>query len=328
MQLAESETGTPAGGASVVGPSLALDLSWALHTAWKDPLPPAQVEVSALYTARPALIEAVRGFWNDDLVCFTELEVVASWAGALEVVEFDALASQLSAAVDTVPDDLSIESETARDHAIVRDRLAELRRSASRRRRWLGLFAQVWEELDEPWRRNGVPRVERVVGDARRRLERGDEWTSIVGFQCDLFQSHLPGIVERHRAGRPLMVVPCAFFGKALYVETARCIVVGVGVAGVDAASRARTAEMARRLRAVADPTRLAMLDFLADGTHTVGDIARSFSLAQPTVSSHVKHLREAGLVRAERRGARIEVSLDREAVEGLAGELGGLLAR
>jgi len=66
----------------------------------------------------------------------------------------------------------------------------------------------------------------------------------------------------------------------------------------------------------------------LADGSRSVGEIARSFSLAQPTVSTHVKHLREAGLVSAERRGSRVAVSLNRDAVQTLAGELGTLLAR
>jgi ArsR family transcriptional regulator len=57
-----------------------------------------------------------------------------------------------------------------------------------------------------------------------------------------------------------------------------------------------------------------------------VGEIARAFSLAQPTVSAHVKQLREAGLVAAERRGARLEISADRAALAELAGELTGLL--
>ena len=328
MQLTESELVPQAGGIAVLGPSLALDLSWALHTAWRDPLPPNQVAVSALYESRPELIETVRGFWDDELICFTELEILTSWAGAIEVTELEELVARLEAAMETVPLDLGLESETERNRTILLGRLAELRRSGSRRTRWLSLLGEVWRELDDHWRRDGMPRAQRTVADARRRLEHGAEWTSLVGFQCDAFQEHLPDIIERHRAGRRLTVVPCAFFGTAMYLETPWSIVIGMGVSGADAASRARTVEMARRLRAVADPTRLAMLDFLADGAHTVGDIARSFSLAQPTVSSHVKHLREAGLVRAERRGARIEVSLDRDAVEGLAGELGGLLAR
>jgi DNA-binding transcriptional ArsR family regulator len=80
--------------------------------------------------------------------------------------------------------------------------------------------------------------------------------------------------------------------------------------------------------RVLADPTRLAILDHLADGASSVGEIAQSFSLAQPTVSTHVKHLRDAGLVTSNRRGTRVEVSVNQDAVQAVASELGSLLTR
>jgi ArsR family transcriptional regulator len=329
MQLAQAEAeGRAVGEVSVLGPSLALELSWALLTASKDPLPAHQVAVSSLYTERPELAEAVRRFWGDGMACFSEIEVLSIWAGALEVTDFEELAAKLENGTETVPLDISLESETEGDRAIILERLGALRRSPARRRRWLELLGEVWRGLDVVWRQDGVAQVQRAAALARERLARGSDWTALVGHQCDVFQAHVPDILERQRAGRSVHLAPCAFFGQAMYVETPWTILVGMGAGGADTASRARTADVARRLRAVADPTRLAMLDFLADGPHSVGDIARSFSLAQPTVSSHVKHLREAGLVTAERRGARIDVSLDRNAVEALATELGTLLSR
>ena len=310
MQLGETEP--QEGTATVLGPSMAIELSWALHSAFKLPLPATQTILGPLYERRPELAERVRSFWDDELICFTELEVLASWARALEARDLATLIAELSAAIDTVPLDLALESESDRDRAVIIDRLSELRRLPARRRQWLELLADLWAELDEPWRARGVPVVERAGVEARERLARGAEWLTLVGYQCEAFQTHLPRILERHRAGRAVVVVPCAFFGKAMYVETPWCILVGIGTVGDDALARARTAEVARRLRAVADPTRLAILDFLADGSHSVGEIARSFSLAQPTVSSHVKHLREAGLVSADRRGARRGVAQPR----------------
>ena len=48
----------------------------------------------------------------------------------------------------------------------------------------------------------------------------------------------------------------------------------------------------------------------------TVGEVAKAFGLAQPTVSDHVKILREAGLVGGTRHGTRIELfALRRDAV-------------
>jgi ArsR family transcriptional regulator len=327
MQLVESAA-SPGGSVRVLGPSLALDLSWAIHAGWNLPLQAAQPALGTVYGEHPELAERARGFWDDGLGCYSELEVLATWAEALEVVDFPTLLSMLSGAVASMPLDLALESETDRDRDIILGRLAELRRSSLRRQQWEKLLDDVWVGLDEAWHTSAVPLVERAALDARGQLDRGADWLQLVGTECETFKAHLPEILERHRTGRPVLMAPCAFFGKALYLEMPSCIVIGFGASGADAMARARTADMARRLRALADPTRLAILDHLADGSRSVGEIARSFSLAQPTVSTHVKHLREAGLVSANRRGARLEVSLNREAVEGLAGELGVLLTR
>ncbi len=48
---------------------------------------------------------------------------------------------------------------------------------------------------------------------------------------------------------------------------------------------------------ALANPTRRAMLDRLALGEATVNELAAPFALSQPTISSHLRILEEAGLV-------------------------------
>ena len=89
-----------------------------------------------------------------------------------------------------------------------------------------------------------------------------------------------------------------------------------------DAVARAQTESVARRLKAVADPTRLAILHSLATAPSSVGELAVLFRLAQPTVSMHVKVLRENGLVRSQREGGRLRLSADAGAVELLLDEL------
>jgi ArsR family transcriptional regulator len=58
----------------------------------------------------------------------------------------------------------------------------------------------------------------------------------------------------------------------------------------------------------------------------TVGDIASSFDLAQPTVSNHLKILREAGIVSGTRSGNRLLVEVRTDAVDELLGDLKALL--
>lgn len=49
---------------------------------------------------------------------------------------------------------------------------------------------------------------------------------------------------------------------------------------------------------ALADETRLRIVEELGKGERAVGDLASRFGLRQPTISQHLKVLREAGLVR------------------------------
>ncbi|MBF6357040.1 winged helix-turn-helix transcriptional regulator [Nocardia higoensis] len=48
---------------------------------------------------------------------------------------------------------------------------------------------------------------------------------------------------------------------------------------------------------ALANPTRRDILDELLDGERTVGELAGKFEMARPSVSEHLRALRETGLV-------------------------------
>jgi len=72
-----------------------------------------------------------------------------------------------------------------------------------------------------------------------------------------------------------------------------------------------------RLLQAAADPTRLAILRQLSAGAPICAcDFTACCDVAQPTVSHHLKVLREAGWVTTERRGAWIWYSLQPDAAE------------
>ena len=89
---------------------------------------------------------------------------------------------------------------------------------------------------------------------------------------------------------------------------------------------RRQTHPDVRLLQAAADPTRLAILRQLAAGGGVCAcDFTACCDVAQPTVSHHLRVLREAGWVRTERRGSFIYYSLRSEAVarfRTLAGDL------
>ena len=62
---------------------------------------------------------------------------------------------------------------------------------------------------------------------------------------------------------------------------------------------------------ALADPTRRAIFERLADGPLAVGELARGLPVTRPAVSQHLKVLKEAGLVRDRREGTRRLYYLD-----------------
>ena|SRR6185312_5978328 len=55
----------------------------------------------------------------------------------------------------------------------------------------------------------------------------------------------------------------------------------------------------------LADPTRRRILDALRAGENSVGDLVQALEVSQPTVSKHLKVLREAGVVRMRADGQR-----------------------
>ncbi|WP_042376058.1 ArsR/SmtB family transcription factor [Streptacidiphilus melanogenes] len=64
--------------------------------------------------------------------------------------------------------------------------------------------------------------------------------------------------------------------------------------------------DLARMFKALGDPVRLRLLSLIASfegGEACVCDLTGPFDVSQPTISHHLKVLREAGLVDSERRG-------------------------
>jgi DNA-binding transcriptional ArsR family regulator len=69
-------------------------------------------------------------------------------------------------------------------------------------------------------------------------------------------------------------------------------------------------------LAALADPTRRRIVETLAEGALSSGDIARRFSISAPAISQHLKILRLARLVRVRAEAQRRIYELDLEGVD------------
>lgn len=78
-------------------------------------------------------------------------------------------------------------------------------------------------------------------------------------------------------------------------------------------------------LKALADETRLKIIDMLSCGELCACKILEQFSITQPTLSYHMKILTECGLVAARREGAWMHYSLCSERTKELLDYLGVL---
>ena len=79
------------------------------------------------------------------------------------------------------------------------------------------------------------------------------------------------------------------------------------------------------RFSALADPTRRAILDHLAEGEATVTELARPFAMTQPAISQHLKVLEEAGFIVCRVDGTRRPRRLAMEGIEAMEQWLGML---
>lgn len=82
-------------------------------------------------------------------------------------------------------------------------------------------------------------------------------------------------------------------------------------------------------LKALAHPVRFKMLQQLAEENEVCAcDLGDAFSVSQPTISEHLRVLREAGLVTTRRDGNRICYSTNPAAVDLLAAAIENLRPR
>ena len=80
----------------------------------------------------------------------------------------------------------------------------------------------------------------------------------------------------------------------------------------------ARAATTSDPFNAIAEPRRRDILDYLVPEERAVGDIAVALSLAQPSVSKHLKVLRDVGLVEVRRDGKQMLYRTNLQAIRPL----------
>lgn len=76
---------------------------------------------------------------------------------------------------------------------------------------------------------------------------------------------------------------------------------------------------MHARFRALGDPTRCAIVERLARGPATVGELAVPHQMSLPAITKHLAVLEAAGLIQRERTGRHVHCALQTHALEDVA---------
>ena len=326
MQLVERPTEAREPQISV-GASLAVELSWILLAAAEDKLCVDHPALARLYGQHPAMRDEVRSFWGDGVDDFGELLVLADQARVIGSTDVDEFAAAVPAAAASTPSDLPLASERPEDRAVFLGRIEALGRSTKRRSAYSRLISGAWAGVAADWEAFGRAATATASERYRRRLERGARWVDLVIADSSHLSKLLPELAGLVPPEGSVTIAPSYFSGQGLVFDLPGRLLVGVHAQQSRAEDRSRTDPVAKRLKAIADPTRLAIVDYLAGGARTVGEVAQAFELAQPTVSNHVKVLRDAGVIVGERRGSRLELMLDRQAADALVDELRSIVA-
>lgn len=298
-------------GAIQAAPSAALELMWLLHF----------VEAGHGHGGPFASLEPLRQRFGPELTRLrgdgmpqysTELVVLAYRSGTLMDLDLDRFFARAEEAAGDGSRIPSLLTESPAELEVARGRLQRLGRDVEFRRRYLTLLTDLWSAVADEWAQQGRPAV---IAEARR-------WARAIGEGAPFRQvletaslwptrPELDAIADTSAAKGKLILTPCWFGGKIHVLELDGAVYAGRGIRHREQSYKKIAADISGSIKALADPTRLAILLRLAREPASVTEVAREFNLAQPTVSAHVQVLREAGLIeeRSEGRSAKLSAS-------------------
>jgi DNA-binding transcriptional ArsR family regulator len=255
--------------------------------------------MATLEPLRRELGPRLRAFWGDGVRGVTEAVVLAQRGGNMFDLDLDRFFAGFDGAA-AVTGNPSLQSEPASERRFLYTRLERLRTDTALRAAYKALLLSTWESVRAEWEAVGKPAVLEVAADWEGRIEKG------AGFRTLLERPRIwPGrpeleeLADAAAAEGRIVLTPGWFFGLIHVVEIDGTLYLGRRFRTPDqeGARRLVAKEVAGNLKALADPTRVSIVLWLASHPASITEIAKHFKLSQPTVSGHVQVLRDAGLL-------------------------------
>lgn len=190
----------------------------------------------------------------------------------------------------------------------------------------------LWAALLADWEGEGESAARAASEELLRRAEgTGDLLSALPPHHFVSLETSVKELRSRE-AGVRIIVAPLYFAamgGFKFEVGDAHYLGYGIRSERLFKKRQEQTENLAGRLRAFSDPTRLLLLVLISRLRRfplTVGDLARQLGVSQPTASGHLKLLRDLELVEVVRRGNRSYYRVLREPISEALEELTELL--
>lgn len=298
-----------------VAGSAPIELMWILHCAQAEHA--LTGPFASLERIREECGPEVKSFWSDGLRGLPEVVALAHLGGSLLDLDLDKFFARLDGTASRQAPTPSLLSETPSERACIAGRLDLLRGDAKVRARYIALIKGVWDSIRPEWDSMGRPAVLSATEDWRKRLVDGTGYKVLLKRpRLWLGRPELDDLADAASAEGRIVLSPCWYGGDVHIVELEGTMYLGRGIQPRDDDNSLRHAagDVASHLKALSDPTRVAILLWIGRQPASVTEIARHFKLAQPTVSAHVHVLREAGILdeKPDGRSAKLSVSEDR----------------
>lgn len=209
---------------------------------------------------------------------------------------------------------------------------ANMRQLVEEPGRWVELLTRLRFALIDEWNVAGRDTVRAHCAQFEAKYRAGgDVIKALPSYHFIRFEKTATSI-RSAAEHKELLVVPLYFAASGGFSFDAggrRFVGFGLASENLFDDTRSKAEREAKGIKALADPTRLLLLTLIARYSGfdlTVGDLAQYLEVSQPTVSGHLKVLRESGLVEVERRGNRSLYRPDATAIRELLSDMADTL--
>ena len=288
--------------------------------------------LSSFEAADPAPFVRVASFWagtplnalpnGQPYVEWGETLALAWHAGVLFAQDVPAALDAIEAHLPRELPSVELASEPADMVDLIERRMAYLRENPEAAADFMATLRGLWEAVEPRWRGGAASEAREMALQLDQQARNESDLRKIVTANSFVHKDNYQPQITAARARGELYVVPLTLGNEgAFYWAFPGAVIIGVGASSPQkqARKRQRMENAANRFKVLSDPTRISILNEVMHGSHynatTVTELASLFGLSQPTISVHMKLLREAGLVTTERDGNRTLYRADAETI-------------